>query len=101
MLADWWSAGDRGLVDLVDGDVPWLFFSEMGAGLPAKPLFAVSEAVRGETALQIIFTSGTTAEPKGIVFTHRNVLASLQPIEDEIQKYLKYRAVGASAAVFA
>ncbi len=58
--------------------------------LPAEPLFAVSEAVTGTAAFQIIFTSGTTAEPKGIVFTHRNVLASLQPIEDEIQKYLKY-----------
>jgi long-chain acyl-CoA synthetase len=82
--------GDRGLVDLVVADVPRLVFSELRAELPAEPLFAVSDAVKGTAAVQIIFTSGTTAEPKGIVFTHRNVLASLQPIEDEIQKYLKY-----------
>ena len=82
--------GDHGLVELVEGDVSRLCFSELGTVLPREALFAVSEAVKGDAAFQIIFTSGTTAEPKGIVFTHRNVLASLQPIEDEIRKYLKY-----------
>jgi long-chain acyl-CoA synthetase len=40
--------------------------------------------------LEIIFTSGTTADPKGVVLTHANVLANLAPLESEIQKYLKY-----------
>ncbi len=39
---------------------------------------------------EIIFTSGTTAEPKGVCITHRNVLANINPLETEIQKYLKY-----------
>ena len=42
------------------------------------------------TPLQIIFTSGTTSEPKGIVHTHGNVLASLDPIEREIGRYRRY-----------
>jgi len=42
------------------------------------------------TPLQIIFTSGTTSEPKGIVHTHGNVLASLDPIEREIARYRRY-----------
>jgi long-chain acyl-CoA synthetase len=40
--------------------------------------------------LQIVFTSGTTAEPKGVVITHANVAGNIAPIENEIKKYLKY-----------
>jgi long-chain acyl-CoA synthetase len=40
--------------------------------------------------LEIVFTSGTTAEPKGVVITHANVLANIAPLETEIRKYLKY-----------
>jgi long-chain acyl-CoA synthetase len=40
--------------------------------------------------LQIVFTSGTTAEPKGVVLTHGNVLANLAPLEREMRGYLKY-----------
>ena len=40
--------------------------------------------------LQIVFTSGTTAEPKGVVITHGNVLANIAPLEREMRGYLKY-----------
>ena len=45
--------------------------------------------VRTDTA-EIIFTSGATAEPKGVVITHGNVLANIVPVEREIRKYRKY-----------
>src|SRR5262249_51737868 len=36
---------------------------------------------------EIIFTSGATAEPKGVIITHRNILANIVPIEGEVRKY--------------
>jgi long-chain acyl-CoA synthetase len=43
-----------------------------------------------DTTAEIIFTSGATADPKGVVLTHRNILANIVPIEREVTKYRKY-----------
>lgn len=51
------------------------------------------EGLTESDPLQIVFTSGTTAEPKGVVHTHANILASLRPIEQEMQKYLRYERI--------
>jgi long-chain acyl-CoA synthetase len=40
--------------------------------------------------LEIIFTSGTTEEPRGVVISHGNVLANIEPMEKEIRKYARY-----------
>ena len=39
---------------------------------------------------QILFTSGTTAEPRGVVLTHGNFLANLEPLERGMASYRKY-----------
>ena len=43
-----------------------------------------------EDTLQVVFTSGTTAEPRGVVITHANVLANIAPLEREMRAYRKY-----------
>ena len=55
-------------------------------GTPAQSFAAGGR----DDILQIVFTSGTTAEPKGVVITHGNVLANIAPLEREMQRYLKY-----------
>ena len=63
--------------------------SQKAGGTPA--LLSSGDATVGrDDILQIVFTSGTTAEPKGVVITHGNVLANIAPLEREMQPYLKY-----------
>src|SRR5271157_73724 len=49
----------------------------------------IGEAKRDDI-VEIVFTSGTTAEPRGVVLTHGNILANLEPLERQIGEYLKY-----------
>ena len=46
-----------------------------------------------QDVLEIVFTSGTTSEPRGVVITHGNVLANIEPLEREIKKYLRYERI--------
>ncbi|HEV2766053.1 MAG TPA: AMP-binding protein [Pyrinomonadaceae bacterium] len=49
-----------------------------------------SEGVKADDLVEIIYTSGTTAEPRGVCLTHRNLLSNLAPIESEIRKYARW-----------
>jgi len=73
------------------------------AGVPALHLETLRQTIAGRSdapvappeltrddIVEIVFTSGTTAEPRGVVISHGNVLANLEPLEREIGKYLKY-----------
>jgi long-chain acyl-CoA synthetase len=46
--------------------------------------------IQADDLVEIVFTSGTTAEPKGVCLTHRNLLANLTPIENEFSKYARW-----------
>jgi long-chain acyl-CoA synthetase len=47
-------------------------------------------AISRDDITQIIFTSGATADPKGVVIRHRNSMANIVPVEREIMKYRAY-----------
>ncbi len=59
------------------------------ARLPLWQALADEPLTRKHIA-QILFTSGTTAEPRGVILTHGNFLANLEPLERGIDPYRKY-----------
>jgi len=46
--------------------------------------------IKPDDLVQVVFTSGTTAEPKGVCLTHRNLLANIVPIEKEFAQYARW-----------
>ena len=74
-------AAGNSIAALALEDLPKML--EPGASAPAVTLGR-------DDILQIVFTSGTTAEPRGVVITHGNVLANIVPLERGMREYAKY-----------
>jgi len=77
-------AGDR--VAAIGAPVWRMAEIESGADSAAPGAVDLS----ADDVAEIVFTSGTTAEPKGVVITHRNLLANLEPVAREVDKYRRY-----------
>jgi long-chain acyl-CoA synthetase len=74
--------------------LPALSFEDLHESLSRhSPAALPPENLTRDDALEIVFTSGTTAEPKGVVITHGNVLANIAPLEQQIKRYLKYARI--------
>jgi long-chain acyl-CoA synthetase len=71
---------------------PKAFSTSRPGNEPARPLWQslADEPITRNHIAQILFTSGTTSEPRGVVLTHGNFLANLEPLEQGIDEYRKY-----------
>src|ERR1700722_3367610 len=69
---------------VLTGDEAGMYDGEASAASPQ------AVAITKDQTAEIIFTSGATAEPKGVIITHRKILPNIVPVETEVKKYLRY-----------
>ena len=74
-----------------EGPAPSLLLETLPSTIaPRSPEPYPSPPIGRSDTLEMIFTSGTTAEPRGVVISHGNVLANIEPLEREIRKYRRW-----------
>ncbi len=71
------------------GDVERFLLEDIDDLASASASHGVATVANRDVLAEIVYTSGTTAEPRGVMITHGNLLANLEPIEREIQRYEK------------
>jgi long-chain acyl-CoA synthetase len=77
---------------LADPNLPILTLDEIYSLVaPHSPACYSVPDIGQDDSVEIVFTSGTTAKPKGVRITHRNLLANIIPLEKEIKSYLKWK----------
>ena len=69
-------------------EFPRFSAAEFGS-LPANEAFAAA-SISPDDVVEIVYTSGTTGEPLGVMHRHHNICANLTPIQDEMRKYEKW-----------
>ena len=75
------------LADSEQLEIPRLTFTSLEDHLARHSTSRYSSvAVNPSDLVEIVFTSGTTAEPKGVCLTHKNLLANIAPIEKEFKR---------------
>ncbi len=74
-----------------------------------KELMAISSSIKPEDTLTIMYTSGTSGEPKGAVLTHRNMVSNILftlaafPLQDskKVMSYLPFSHIFERSACYA
>src|SRR6266498_4078748 len=82
---------DAATSELVEQTLPVIELNELSSQIAhrsSSPYFITDN--RYDDTVEIVFTSGATTEPKGVLITSRNLMSNLTPLEREIKRYLKW-----------
>lgn len=67
--------------------VPQLPIHDLEARLAGRSDATPPAATGGDALVEIVFTSGTTSEPRGVCLTHGNLWSNLAPLEAELRRH--------------
>lgn len=77
---------ERGPRAVLDDELEW-------ETRPGQPELSTWPTVKPQDLAEILYTSGTTAQPKGVMLTHRNLCANLEQIQPVVPAEPFYRLV--------
>ena len=81
-------------VPALRASIPSILYNAVDEQVPRPHLHGAPvtrpAVIDGSTIAEILFTSGSTGEPRGVVLTHANFFANLEPLNRGIDPYRKY-----------
>lgn len=73
----------------IDTDIPWWDTGDLLRQIREIPPIFNEPEITGNDILEIVYTSGTTAEPKGVILTNKNIVSNIASLS-EVLSYKKY-----------
>jgi long-chain acyl-CoA synthetase len=64
----------------------WKDILSMGTREDKENVKQIAESIKGEDLCTILYTSGTTGFPKGVMLSHKNILSNVQNVEDVFEQ---------------
>lgn len=61
----------------MESDIPWWNTYDLLRQVRETPPILKEPVISGEDILEIVYTSGTTSEPKGVILTNKNIVSNI------------------------
>ncbi len=72
----------------IDAGIPWWDSGDLLRRIREIPPIFDEPEITGDDILEIVYTSGTTAEPKGVILTNKNIVSNIAALS-EVLSYKK------------